>query len=173
MKKGDDNWMYFSSSSQEGKRNISVSGLKPCTEYTYVSYVKYKGVEYPSIYGGGFTTDLPDISGTWTCTEEYYPHSWSTTPNYKTYSLTLNKDGSASCSEYDSIVSGSWSFNGNGTVRISIMNIATQTVNTGTEWSGKVDSIENPTKVTGSTYIWNYNQYGYFRGDSHSIVMTR
>ena len=53
------------------------------------------------------------------------------------------------------------------------MILATQTANSGVEWSGTVDSLMNPTTITGSKYNWNYNQIGYFQGDSHSIVMTR
>ena len=157
--------------SSEGTITISLGGLKPNTTYTYCAYVEANGTTY---YGEDktFTTDLPDISGTWTCTEEYYRFTGAA-PSYKTYSLTLNSDGGVSCSEYENIVSGSWSFRGDGTVTISIMTLATQTANAGVEWSGKVDSMSNPTKITGSTYNWNFNQIGYFQGDSHSIVMTK
>ena len=157
--------------SSEGTITISLGGLKPNTTYTYCAYVEANGTTY---YGEDktLTTDLPDISGTWTCTEEYYRFTGAA-PSYKTYSLTLNSDGGVSCSEYENIVSGSWSFSGDGTVTISIMTLATQTVNAGVKWSGKVDSMSNPTKITGGTYNWNFNQFGYFQGDSHSIVMTK
>lgn len=159
------------SGGSDGTRTISLNGLKPNTTYTYCAYVEANGTIY---YGENktFTTDLPDISGTWTCTEEYYRFTGAS-PSYKTYSLTLNSDGSASCSEYESIVNGSWTFKSDGTVTVSLAIIATQTHNTGAEWSGTVDDIENPTKITGRTYGWNYNQYGYFQGDSHSVIMTK
>ena len=169
---GKNGTMTFSTSNEDGEHEINITGLKAATTYDYWAYINVDG----NLVNGevkSFTTDLPDISGTWNCTEEYYEHSWSTTPKYKTYSISLNSNGSVSCSEYEEIVSGSWSFRSDGTVSISIMILATQTANSGVEWSGTVDSLMNPTTITGSKYNWNYNQIGYFQGDSHSIVMTR
>ena len=172
MVSSDNGTKSFQSSSEDGEHQINLSGLTPSTTYEYWAFVIVDGEAIPG-EKKSFTTNPPDISGTWTCTEEYYQHSQSTTPSYKTYSLTLNGNGSASCSEYESIASGSWSFRSDGTVTISIMTLATQTTNAGVEWSGKVDNMTNPTKITGSTYNWNFNQIGYFRGDSHNVVMTR
>lgn len=157
----------------EGKHEFSFSGLKPATSYNYCAYIKIDGTMVTAGETKSFTTELPDISGTWSCTEEYYPYSWSSTPSYKTYTLTLNKDGSATCSDYENIVSGSWSFISDGTVTIDIMTIATTTTNSGVNWSGTVEDMVNPTKIVGSTYSWNYNQIGSFQGDSHKIVMTK
>ena len=39
--------------------------------------------------------------------------------------------------------------------------------------TGTVDDIENPQKITGRRYNWNYNQYGYFESDGWEIVLTR
>ena len=169
----DDSGMHkVLTSNTDGERKINIPDLKAATTYNYWAYIEIDGVPENGEVKS-FTTDLPDISGTWTCTEEYYPNSWSTSPKYKSYSLKLYKDGLVGCSEYESIVSGSWSFENDGTVNISINVLATQTANSGVEWSGTVDDISNPTRVTGSKYNWNTNQYGYFKSDSHKIVMTR
>ena len=53
------------------------------------------------------------------------------------------------------------------------MDLATQSANSGKEWKGTVDNIENPTKITGATYRWNFNNIGSFQGDSYSFEMTR
>lgn len=157
------------SSNINGTHIISLDGLKPNTTYTYCAYVETNGTTY---YGENktFTTSLPNISGTWTCTEEFYRFTGAL-PSYKTYSLILNSDGSANCSEYNE--DGSWNFNSDGTITINIMLIATQTQNSGIEWFGKVDNIENPTKITGGTYNWNFNQFGYFQGNTNSVIITR
>lgn len=172
MVSSDSGTKKFLTNSIDGERSINLSGLIPSTTYNYWAYVDVDG---EPINGEvkSFTTDLPDISGTWNCTEEYYQHSWSTTPSYKNYSVTLNKDGSVSWSKNENIASSSWHFGNDGTVTISIITIATQYHTAGDTLKGTVDNMSNPTKITGGTYSWNSNQYGYYQGDSHSIVMTR
>ena len=158
------------SGGSNGTRTISLRGLKPNTKYTYCAYIEANGTTY---YGEDKTliTDLPDISGTWNCTEHHVRVNGST---YDTsYSLTLGKDGTVQCSESSEIYSSSWSFSRNGTVTASITDLATQYTNSGKEWKGTVDDIENPTKISGGTYRWNSNQIGYFQGDLVSFEMTR
>ena len=167
---GNNGTMKISTSSTDGKREINISGLSPATTYNYWAYVEVDGVPQNGEVKS-FTTDLPDISGTWSCIEHHVRANGST---YDTsYSLTLGKDGSVQYSESSGIYSSSWSFSRNGTVTASIMDLATQYANSGKEWKGTVDDIENPTKITGGTYRWNYNQIGYFQGDSVSVEMTR
>lgn len=168
----DGSYNVAIASSSDGETTVNLTGLKPGTDYSYRAFIQYEGENY---YGETLvlTTAFPDISGTWSCTEEYYPHSWSTTPSYETYSLTLYKDGSASCSKYENIESGTWGFQGDGTVVVSIITIATQTVTSGVEWSGKIEDMENPTRIKGGTYNWNYNQIGSFTGDTKSFLMTK
>ena len=168
----DGSYNVAIASSSDGETTVNLTGLKPGTDYSYRAFIQYEGENY---YGETLvlTTAFPDISGTWSCTEEYYPHSWSTTPSYETYSLTLYKDGSASCSKYENIESGTWGFQGDGTVVVSIITIATQTVTSGVEWSGKIEDMENPTRIKGGTHNWNYNQIGAFTGDTRSFLMTK
>lgn len=164
------NSIIETTSSSDGEKTVSLTGLKPSTTYSYRAFIQYEGENY---YGEtkSFTTNLPDISGTWTCVEHHVRTNGST---YDTsYSLTLGADGNVQYSESGKIYSSSWSFGGDGTVTVSIMDLATQYTNSGKEWKGTVDDIENPTKITGGTYSWNYNQIGYFQGDSVSFEMTK
>ena len=120
------------------------------------------------------TTYTPDISGTWNCTEEYYKNSWTTTPSYKNYTITLNKDGSASWSEYENIYSGKWFFRGDdGTPRIEIIINATNTSEIGRIWFSRINDIITSTIITGKTYGWNYTSTGYHEGDHHNFEMTK
>lgn len=170
MVSGDNGTMKISTSSNDGERDISISGLRPATTYNYWAYVEVDGVSENGEVKS-FTTDLPNISGTWNCVEHHVRTNGST---YDTsYSLTLGSDGKVQWSESSEIYSSSWSFSRNGTVKASIMDLATQYSNSGREWNGTVDDIENPTKITGGTYRWNYNQIGYFESDSVSFEMTR
>lgn len=56
----------------EGKNlKISCSGLKPATTYYYTAAISYNGKEYVG-EEKSFTTDFPDLSGTWTFNQDYY-----------------------------------------------------------------------------------------------------
>lgn len=56
----------------EGKNlKISCSGLKPATTYYYTAAISYNGKEYVG-EEKSFTTDFPDLSGTWTFNQDWY-----------------------------------------------------------------------------------------------------
>lgn len=162
-----------SNGSTAGTRTVTISALNPNTEYAYMGYVTYKGVDYPSWNGGGFTTLPPDISGTWTCKETHYRFNNINFPYYTTYTVTLNEDGTVSCSDTSGIVSSSWTFKSNGEVEFEFMDLATQTANSGKKWKGNIDDMDNPRKIKGYTNRWNYNQNGFFNGDAVEFEMTR
>ncbi len=157
-------------SSGEGTKSITLSGLKPATTYTYCAYIEANGETY---YGedSTFTTELPDISGTWTCSETHYKRNGEI--YYTTYTITLNEDGTVQCSNLNNILSSSWGLSKSGNVNIGVMDLATQTANSGVRWNGQVNNIENPSKITGSTNRWNFNHIGAFEGDSYKFEMTR
>ena len=93
---------------------------------------------------------------------------------YKTYTITLGEDGSVQTTATSSeILSSSWGLSTSGEVDIKIVDIATQTTNSGVNWSGTVDNIKNPTKITGYTNRWNFNTVGYFDGNSYAFEMTK
>ena len=77
--KGEDgSSKTVSASNIEGEQNVTISGLKPATQYTCTSYVKLthsQGAYYREGNSLNFTTEaepLPDLSGMWTFTQEYY-----------------------------------------------------------------------------------------------------
>lgn len=165
------NTTKVSTSASEGERDISLSGLKPCTTYTYRAYVEDEGNTY---YGENktFTTNPPDISGTWSCKETHYDNAGN--PKYTTYSVTLNENGSVKLSNYDNLVSGSWGISCGGGVHINVITLATQSFVGQLIWDGDVDDLENPTKITGVTYGDNWNTVvGSVRVGGYAFEMTR
>ena len=154
--------MELPTNSSDGEREIHISGLTPVTTYTYNAYIKKNNTIIKEGKKKYFATTLPDISGTWTCIEKD-----------DSYSITLNSDGSASCSLYQEMVKGSWSLDNNGTLTVDLMLIATTDHNHGRVWKGTVDNMKNPGKITGHSYNWNFNHIGYFKGDAISMIMTR
>lgn len=159
-----------STSNIVGEREINISGLQPATSYTYWAFVEVDGFRENGEVKS-FTTDLPDISGTWTCIEHHVRSNGST---YDTsYSLTLDSDGKVQYSESSELYSSSWSISKDGGVRIKIMDIYNYYTSSGKDWVGNVDDVKNPRKITGGTYRWNVNQIGYYEGDTISFEMTR
>lgn len=157
-------------STSNGKQSIPLSGLVPYTTYTYYAIIEFG----ENVYKGEsktFTTQAPDLSGTWNCKETHY--DYADNPYYITYNLTLNEDGTVEDSRSTDVVSSSWSYFNSGEVRIRVNDIATLTQNSGTDWNGTVDNISAPTKITGYTNDWNYNQYGSFTGEPYKFEMTR
>lgn len=156
--------------SNDGEQEISLTGLKAVTNYSYCAYVIIDG---DTIKGTNkeFTTSMPDISGTWSCVEKYYAYTGAPA-SYRTYSVTINKDGTVRYSESEAI-SSSWYLGNDGRVRIAIVTIATQTFTSGIDWEGKVDNLDNPQKITGYRTPWNANHIGYFGGDGYEFTMTR
>lgn len=176
---------------------VNVSGLQAATTYYYRAYLKIKADKYAAsplvikydngsheeegydslkpteTYGDikNFTTELPDIAGTWTCKETHYYANH--VPYEVTYSLTFNKNRTVIHSEYNDLPSSSWGLSTDGKVVVDIMTLASQTVNSGKKWNGSVDNIKNPTKITGYTATWNFNQNGFYQGDSYAFEMTR
>ena len=152
-----------------GTQMITLSGLKPGTTYTYCAYVETNGTTYYGSYKS-FKTELPDITGTWYCTE------WNSdgTVN-ETWTITLNTGGHGSAyngSTYDDV---GWGIDADGHVSIGII---IYMYSTGLnpyciqDFYGTVDNLQNPTriegegrKMTGNDIVEN-NQYTTF-------VMTR
>lgn len=158
------------SAASDGEQSITIPDLEPLATYTYYAVIRYGDNTYVG-ESKSFNSGPPDISGTWKCTETSYNKAGK--PKYRTYSVTLNEDGSVSYSESGEIVGSSWRLNKTGEVTISIMDLAMQAQNSGKKWSGKINDYSKPTKITGSTYRWNSNQIGYFEGDAVDFEMTK
>lgn len=163
----------YSGSSINVQTIISVSGLEAATLYYCQAYVNANGVLFLSDKIESFETDLPDVSGTWTCTQRNY-NKFTDSYSEESYTITLNADGSVSSSKYSNILSGSWSYGKNGKLSISIMDLATQSANHGVNWSFAADNIKDPHTFTGSVYGWNWNSVvGYVQGDGSSCTLSR
>lgn len=167
----DDETKKFTANSIDGSQEITLSGLRPATTYNYWAFIEVDGIPINGQIKT-FTTNPPDISGTWTCNE----YSSTTGEVSNTYNIILNKDGTAKSTKTGDDVNGHWTLSSSGVVNISI----TRAIDsyyyihyTGHEWNGKVDNIYNPTKITGTFSTWNYNGNGYFDGPSRKMEMTR
>lgn len=173
----NDGQMTIPASSSEGEQTINIAGLKANTIYNYNAYIKYND-EYYNGNVESFTTNPPDISGTWTCVETYYKNGNYSNPLYRTYTIVLNKNGKAEVnngedfSSWEAFNGWTWELYGN-TLQMQCTLIATQTQNTGEKIKGTVDNLNDPKKITGRRFNWNFNQYGSFESDGWEIVMTR
>lgn len=162
--------LTFGGTSANGEQKISASGLTAYTSYSCNAYVQYDGnTDYVGYKG--FRTAFPDISGTWTCKETHYDYAGNV--SYTTYTIDLNSDGTATINKPGfNYINATWS--GGPSISIQANTIATQNLSQGFVWNGNVNNPQNPTKYSGGyTYMWNYNNIGYFQGDGTPIELTR
>lgn len=173
----NDGQITIPASSSEGEQTINITGLKANTIYNYNAYIKYND----ECYNGNvesFTTNPPDISGTWTCVETYYINSNYSNPQYRTYTIVLNKNGKGEVnngedySKWDAFDGWSWELHGNK-LQMECILIANQSQYSGYKINGTVDNLDDPKKITGRRFNWNFNQYGSYESDGWEIVMTR
>ena len=168
---------FYENGSKDGTRTVIVGGLEPCTEYAYIGCVKYKGKEYTSWNAGGFSTTPPDITGTWGCRETHYDRTG--VPYYTVYSITIKSDGTISYTNSDGsnhqIDGGSsWGFSCNGTVNLYALDFVMDSYLHWQSWTGTVDNVKNPRKITGEMRPGNWNSViGTIENDSYYFEMTR
>lgn len=142
---------------ESGKQIVKMSGLEPYTTYSYYPIIRCDNKDFIG-ESQTFTTALPDISGSWSVTEEYdvkVAGVWET--RTRTYSLTLKQDGSFLKSG-GNYLSSRWSYSGTGTLSAYGHIVANQTQMTWERFEGQVDDVRHPTVFTGSRYIGNSNQ---------------
>ena len=153
----DDETQEFPANGMDGEQEINLSGLRPATTYNYWAFINVNG-EYINGQVKSFTTDLPDVTGTWTCKETHYKNNGQ--EYYTTYTVTLHNDGTVTTSKYDSFASATWSRSKTGlSVRI---HVATSYF-TGSYWAGSdvgydlsitFDDPANPTSGKGFAHQW-------------------
>lgn len=180
--------------------SVDVSGLQPSTKYYYRAYLRINPKNYntsplvvrydngnheeesynpirPTLTYGNvktFTTNVPDVSGTWTCTEEYYNGGDNQNPQYKSYPIVLQKDGSVIINGKGDYVGASWSYKSNGELIISIIEMGTINYTSGFDVKLTADDSKNPKKFTGYINKWNYsNAVGYRDRGGNAVVLTR
>ena len=148
----DDETIKFAASSTDGEQEITLSGLRPATTYNYWAYVNVDG-EYINGQVKSFTTDLPDVTGTWSCKETRYTANGE---YYNSYTVTLHADGTVTTSLYDDFYGASWSRSATSLfVRIDI--IATLYSNSGYNLSITFDDPSHPNSGKGYAEQWNYS----------------
>lgn len=166
-----DEIMEISTTNSDGEREISISGLTPATTYAYNAYIKINNTILKEGETKTFTTDFPDVTGTWTCKEKHYRNNGQ--EYYTTYTVTLHKDGTVTTSKYDSIAGASWSQSKTG-LYVSIMIIATQYSNAGYDLSITFDDPTNPTSGKGYAEQWAYSgMTGGSSSNSWELEMTK
>lgn len=175
MVSSDNATMKVSTSNNDGEREISISGLQPATTYNYWAYIEVNGIPENGEVKS-FTTNPPDVSGTWTCTEKYY-FAWDKNyenPQYKDYPVILGKDGTVSIDGKSDYVSSSWSYGANGRLTIKVMDMATSDFNSGFDINLTADEAKNPKKFTGTINNWSFNStIGYVSRGGNAVVLTR
>ena len=162
--------------SENGTHPIQLTGLEPNTTYTYRAYVLYDGVIYYAKNTETFTTNPPDISGTWTCTEEYY-FGWDKNyqhPQYKSYPIVLKKDGTVSIDGKSDYVRSSWWYGSDGRLIIAVTDMSTSDFSGGFDINLKADDSKAPKKFTGAINDWSFNStVGYVSRGGNGVVLTR
>ena len=155
---------------KNGSIAISLSGLKPNTEYTYCAYIE---VNDKTFYGEEkkFTTkeEKADLSGTWSCTVYKDDNSVLDTPT-----LTLTSEGKASIknsSFTSSDKEGSWSVTAGGKAIIRFSWATNNWVYFEEAYAGDVNSIQSPSLIEGMvSRRWAGNSE---HGASYKFIMTK
>lgn len=158
----------------DGEQQVTLTGLQPATTYTCYAVAKigdkeYKGEEI------SFTTDIPDFSGTWNCQELHYNSAGE--PYYVSYPITLYSDGSMEYIDqygnfpYDE---GEWGID----IRYKRLGIRALSASWdgrlhGKDWTGFIDNLKNPTKITGEVATWNEGPAGCIENSRYKFEMTR
>lgn len=175
---------------------VDISGLKASTKYYYRAYCKLDSAKYGPLvvkfdnrnpneiikrphyvaletYGAikSFTTLPPDISGQWTCIEKHYDNAGN--PKYRTYSITLNDDGTVTIPTED-YLSASWSYSSSGNLSIHALSYAIGDNNGGFDIYCTADDPKDPKEFKGRRTPWNFNSVvGSVTGDSYGITLTK
>lgn len=174
----DNETRKIPTSNTNGKQEISISGLSPATTYNYWAYVEVDGIPVNGEVKS-FTTLTPSIVGTWSVVETYETRpspgaEWQT--KTREYTLSLNEDGTmlvSGLNSTDYIDNAGWSYGTNGSFNATGYLIATQTQYVWDKFTGSVDDVKNPQKITGVRYRGNMNQVTIKEEVVGSFVMTR
>lgn len=163
--------LTFPASTKEGEQSVFMSGLTPSTKYQCYAYIMVANHYQEQKNGIGFTTDPPDLSGTWNCTS--YTKKGTV---YETWTITLNEGGSGSASNGSSTYNDfHWEIGAGGTVifRFFLINQSSGLMAYNSRsFQGVVNDLNNPTSISGKG---QYNQ-GNAIVDNYSeftFVMTR
>lgn len=168
-----DNWSKQTASSKEGTQKVTLSGLKPGTKYNYRAYIDDGGQMY---YGGQreFTTevDLPDLTGTWSCTvyddngKVVYTNSYEFTSDHIVREMNPDwvKEGETA----------NWNISTDGHVGIHFVWAGGSQYTPMwlfVTYSGQVNSLSNPSSIEGTVKKGHAGLGEY--GTTYKFIMTR
>ena len=169
---GEDDSPAQKVSASRDAKSVTISGLEAATTYSYRAYVSYQGHTY---YGSTeeFTTDLPDVSGTWSCKEKHYKNDG--TPYYITYSVTLHDDGTVTLSTDEWFMYSSWGRSAEGlSVRWGCyIGNGSSWNDWGTDLSIKFDDPSHPTSGKGSVNEWAVSSVGGSSNHYYELEMSK
>ena len=132
-----------------GTQSITLSGLKPGTNYTYCAYIEANGTTY---YGGDktFTTETPSLAGTWSCSIT------RSNGDSESWTITLTEDGNGSASRTDTssaTYEASWGLGADGKASVSFAYIVSTpqrfSYQTYSLW-GTVNNLDSPSSISGN-----------------------
>ena len=170
---GEDDSSAKKVSAGKDAKSVTLGGLEAATTYSYRAYVTYQGHTY---YGAikELTTDLPDVTGTWSCRETYYKSDGSVS-YVDTYSVTLYKDGTADYSEKDKIIGGSWQRSRTVlNVRLVLIDSGPYGSMSGLDLRITFDDPENPSSGKGNALHWVVsNAHGTSSNYYYDLEMSR
>ena len=152
-------------------KSVSITGLDIATTYSYRAYVDYNGETF---YGStnSFTTNFPDVTGRWNCTEKHYK-SFTQEEYYETYSVVLLPNGKAEWhQEGSSYVSASWSQYKQGLL-VNILIYSSASTDQGGTLEITFDDYRHPTRGIGRASWWIYNSNtGGGSTNTYDLTMT-
>ena len=163
-----DGTKVFTTNSVDGERDIFLSSLRPATTYNYWAFVNIDG-EPLNGQVKSFTTDLPDVTGTWTCKETHYKNNGE--EYYETYTVTLHKDGTAttSSSSLENCKYKSWS---RSAIGLSVRFIWSSG-DMGHDLNITFDDPTNPTRGIGEVHEWTVSAWGISHDRYYDLEMTK
>lgn len=146
--KSSSQTLTFPASVKEGEQTVPMSGLTPATKYQCYAYVRTSNFYQEQKNGIEFTTDPPDLSGTWNCIT--YSSKGSV---WETWTIVFNKDGKGSASNGSLTCNDlGWSIGAGGAVEFGFY-LYSQTTGLGAynsrHFSGTVNNLYNPTSIEG------------------------
>lgn len=156
--------------SGNGARSITLSGLQPITTYTYCAYIEADGQTYYGVEKK-FTTNPPDLSGTWKCTS--YTERGTV---YETWTIIFNKDGSGSASNSSNTYNDfSWEVGAGGSVNFGFF-LYSYSYGLGgwnsRSFEGVMNNLYNPTSISGKGQ-YNMGNAIVDNWSEFTFVMTR
>ena len=160
--------------SKEGAQEISLSGLKPGTTYTYCAYIEANGQTY---YGGDktFTTEveLPDLLGIWNC-KEYRNGNMIGEATFELLTDgTLTSTKISGTGGINSTDEGTWSITNDGKVSISLY-YSDETIVQQKSYNATIDISTNTTMIEGTASLqWYSYVNGRNGGYTCNFVMTK